>query len=214
MIQIVNRPDPKKRPVVTWFVLRGEKWVQLPKGPTAEDVEVAAPTTRVVATQQSLEGADRGARANAIYLVAKDKSALVTSDGVAPLLDSKMGAVAFVSQNLTIIKRLRTVSKEVYAEEEVKKQREAIQQRAKQAGLGLMMYSMDADDVLPDATDLENKILPYLKDRGILAGFVYTHAGGPTSQITDPANTELGYIPGPGGRAVVMADGSVRWVPG
>ena len=61
---------------------------------------------------------------------------------------------------------------------------------------------------------------PYLKNPSVFEnpgtgdnGFVYSY-GGPTglAQITSPATTQLGYVSGPGGRAIIWADGHVTWV--
>ena len=46
------------------------------------------------------------------------------------------------------------------------------------------------------------------------SAFVYTYSG-PTnlSKIEKPSETALGYIPSPGGRALIFADGHVKWEP-
>jgi prepilin-type processing-associated H-X9-DG protein len=52
-----------------------------------------------------------------------------------------------------------------------------------------------------------------VKNSSILEGFVYTFKGGKLSDVDKPAETVLGYIEGPGGRAVAYLDGHVKWVP-
>lgn len=93
-----------------------------------------------------------------------------------------------------------------------KLQRELAMSHAKQVGLGLMMYAQDYDENFPhDPSSVKDAILPYLKNREILADFVYTYTG-PTNlnKIDTPSTTPLGYIPVPGGRMVVYADGHVK----
>jgi prepilin-type processing-associated H-X9-DG protein len=81
---------------------------------------------------------------------------------------------------------------------------------AKQLGLGLMMYAQDNNETFPSG-DPNEKISPYLKNPSIFDGFNYTFGGGPLGDITNPSQTELGYVQGDGGRAYLYADGHVRW---
>ena len=75
-----------------------------------------------------------------------------------------------------------------------------------------MMCSQDNDDNFPPAGDgLKDTLTPYIKNASTFPGFVYTLNGGPVKDIKDPATTMMGYIPGPGGYAVVYADGHVQW---
>jgi hypothetical protein len=80
-------------------------------------------------------------------------------------------------------------------------------------GIALMLYAADMDEVLPNGENFVNRLTPYIKDRKMIAAFNYTYAGGPMDQIKDIANTELGFTMGPGGRAIVYADGHAKWVP-
>ncbi len=108
------------------------------------------------------------------------------------------------------------------AERAREKARQAILlNNGKQVALALMMHAMENDEVLPPAgTDLRTVLGPYVKSPEIFNGltgpgdgFVYTFGGGPMSGVEDPANTEMGYIPAPGGRAVVFVDGHVVFEP-
>ena len=84
--------------------------------------------------------------------------------------------------------------------------------KAKQVGTGFMIYGSDNDDVLPGAEGWENKLMPYMKNRDLMNDFNYTFKGGDLANVEDPANTELGFVVGPGGRAVVYVDGHAKWV--
>lgn len=93
--------------------------------------------------------------------------------------------------------------------------RERIVSQARQVGTAILMYSSDWDDVLPiPGGDLREMILPYHLSESVLEGFVYTYSG-PTSkdQIADLSKTEIGFIRGPGGVAVLFGDGRVEWRP-
>jgi hypothetical protein len=85
----------------------------------------------------------------------------------------------------------------------------------KQAALAAIIYSADYDDVLPiSGGQAKDALMPYLKDAGILGHVVWTNLTGQNmTGIKDPSQTELGYYPGPGGRAVIYADGHVVWKP-
>ena len=84
-------------------------------------------------------------------------------------------------------------------------------QDAKMVGTGIMIYTADWDDVLPSADDFNSKIEPYLKNRDLLDGFTYTGKAENLANLKDPAGTEIGFKSGPGGRAIVYADGHVVW---
>ena len=86
---------------------------------------------------------------------------------------------------------------------------------ARQIGTSLMMYCQDYDEIFPhDPANVKDAILPYIKSNDTLADFVYTYKGPlEMSKLDKPAETELGYVPGPGGRAVIYADGHAKWEP-
>lgn len=84
--------------------------------------------------------------------------------------------------------------------------------QAKQVGLGFMLAASDHDDVFPGA-DWYDAVMPYVKDRAVLEGFVRTFEGRDLKNVKDPANTPLGFISGRGGRAIVYVDTSVKWEP-
>lgn len=84
---------------------------------------------------------------------------------------------------------------------------------SKQAALALIMCASDLDDVLPGAEGWEAKVLPYSQDMDLLRRFNYTFKGGNMANIESPATTEMGFILGPGGRAVAYCDGHVKWIP-
>ncbi|MBI1333990.1 MAG: hypothetical protein GC165_14045 [Armatimonadetes bacterium] len=88
----------------------------------------------------------------------------------------------------------------------------ALMNDAKQMGLASLILAADNDDVLPGAKEWKDKVLPYIKDIDLANRFNYTFKGG-SINVEDPAKTELGFIMGPGGRAVVYLDGNTKWIP-
>lgn len=86
---------------------------------------------------------------------------------------------------------------------------------AKQAGTATMIYSADYDGCFPlSGSHARDALMPYLKNLGILDSVVWTNMTGQNSgKLENPQETILGYVLGPGGRAVLYADSHVVWVP-
>jgi hypothetical protein len=137
--------------------------------------------------------------------------AVLSQDASWAQLSSGGGAAIYISDAVLFLRRVEPLDYLLYRsvqKEEVKKQ---AMSTAKQAGLAVMMYSTDYDDVLPGkrATDA---LMPYVKNKAILDAVSWTNLGGQSfSSITNPSQTELGYVQTEFGTAVIMADGSVQW---
>ena len=93
---------------------------------------------------------------------------------------------------------------------ELKKQ---LLHKVKEVGLGFIMYGGDNDDVFPGQEGWEDKLKPYLRNSDSIRDFNYLYRGGDVSKLDNPATTELGFMVGPGGRAVVYMDGHAKWIP-
>ncbi|WP_395139550.1 hypothetical protein, partial [Armatimonas sp.] len=162
--------------------------------------------------------AGRSANTNALWLEASEPGpekkfvrGLVTAEAQSDYLLPDLSAVLFTHDDALYAAPI--VSLDRVAFEKLMKQL-AIS-NAKQAGLGLLMYAQDYDENFPhDPASVKDAILPYIKNNDVLADFVYTYSG-PTnlSKIEKPSDTPLGYIPSPGGRALIFADGHVKWEP-
>lgn len=140
--------------------------------------------------------------------------AVVGTDAQDGLLNDSNDAVLYTSQGMVMVRPLVTVSAAKFDAMRIAAQRAVALSNAKQMGLALLMLSNDMDDDFPsNATGWQDKVEPYIKNSDILSSFIYTFRGGAANSISDPASTELGYVPGPGGRAVVYADGHARWLP-
>jgi len=139
---------------------------------------------------------------------------VVTTDGLGGEISPKLNAISYRSQGSLMVRQMTKVPLLAYLRAKDAATRTRLVQQAKQVALGLLMHSADYDDNLISNTgDWQSGLAPYLKDSNITNGFNYTFAGGPQSGIDSPATTILGYIEGPGGRAVAYADGHVRWIP-
>ncbi len=142
------------------------------------------------------------------------ESGVVSTDGIKPLVSPKLDAVAYVSQGSAMVRPLATVPRALYDNAKREAEKAVVMNNAKQIGLGLMMYAADMDDVLPGQNDdVRKTIEPYVKNNRLFEGFTYTFGGGAMTSIDKPAETELGFVNGPGGRAVIYADGHVKWRP-
>lgn len=139
--------------------------------------------------------------------------ALVTAESDATrLLLSDLSAVLFTRDGALYAAPIATLDRVAFE----KLQKELAISNAKQTGLALMMYAQDYDENFPhDPSTVKDAISPYLKNRDLLENFTYTYSGNTSlSKLDKPDQTQLGYITAPGGRAVVFADGHVRWEAG
>jgi hypothetical protein len=89
---------------------------------------------------------------------------------------------------------------------------------AKQVGTALMMYIQDYDETYPPAGDIINRLMPYVKNGEVFnnpdthaPGFVYLYDVNTLASVKEPATTPVGHLTGPGGRAIIYADGHVVW---
>ena len=79
--------------------------------------------------------------------------------------------------------------------------------------VAMLMYAQDHDKTLPSAAaDFGAVITPYLNgDASLLQGFNYMGDGATLASIDNPSGTIVGSISGPGGAAMIYADGHVKW---
>lgn len=84
---------------------------------------------------------------------------------------------------------------------------------AKQAGTAMHIYSSDYDGLMPlSGASAWDALFPYMKSAKILDSVVWTNVTGQNlSKISNSGSYEIGFVPGPGGNAVIYADGSVGW---
>lgn len=203
-----------------------------PRGKAKDGTPILSPMERAIMSPDAGQGdqapepalrvlsfVDRGdAKALSIALRVRggkpEDVGIVSTDGTQPLLSPTNDAVAYVDQGSAMVRLLAPVSREAYDEALANAARREALNKAKQVGLGILMYASDMDDVYPGQdVDLRQRIGPYLKNDRLFDGFTYVFQGGALTDIEKPAETVLGYVPGPGGRAIVYTDGHAKWIP-
>jgi hypothetical protein len=137
-------------------------------------------------------------------------------DPASGLLLPDLSAVAYRYQSALYVKPLISLEKTAYDDLLRRTEHLRLLSSSKQVGLALIMYAMDNKENFPAAgSNLSELILPYLQNGDLLKGFQFTYTGpSEIGKIEKPAEAVLGYFDGPGGRAVVYADGHARWEDG
>ena len=183
-----------------------------PAGEEARPAAIAIETTKLAATNQKVSK-----DLKMVWLSSTTPSdqprAFVAGEADQSCLSPALNAVSFRSQGSLFVRELVSFSLDKYlvVRNEVAK-RDAMN-HAKSVGTGILMYAADMDDKAPTSKEFATAIQPYLRNSDVLNGFSYTYTGGPLDKLPDASKTALGYTEGPGGRAMVYADGHVRWIP-
>jgi prepilin-type processing-associated H-X9-DG protein len=138
-------------------------------------------------------------------------STLISSDAEGGTLLPKYALVTYSSRGGLYAAPLMRMDREVFQKMLEAAERQVVMSNAKQLALAAMMYAQDYDENMPSPDGINGKLEPYTKNTSLFNGFTYTFAGGPLSGIKEPASTEIGYVIGPGGRAIMFADGHVKW---
>ncbi|GEM_PF-6171582 len=153
---------------------------------------------------------------NGLFLRAEgakpDDLGLVSSEGTLPLISPRFDAVAYLWGSGAYVRGIAKVDRKAYDDAMLQAEKTKAMRIAKSVGLAMRMYASDADDEYP-LNNQKGSVDPYLRDRSMLSAFNYTFGGGAPSKSGDPATVTIGFVTGPGGRAVVYADGRVVWVP-
>ncbi len=138
--------------------------------------------------------------------------ALLSADaGNVAVVAPDQSAVLYVVDGVALLRELYPVSRETLERQRREAAEAAALSRAKQVALAFQMYAADHNSVLPQDAD---DILPYLRSREYLDGFVFSARGLKLGDLEDPARTEIGSFPYEGGqRIVVYADGRVEKRP-
>jgi hypothetical protein len=145
-------------------------------------------------------------------------SALLTPDGERPEL--LRHTALFYSKGALYAAPIEKLDRTAYEKLRREVLRRQAMNNAKQIGIAMMMYAQDYDEMLPTpGGEVRDMINPYLKndrvflnpETGQLAFTLVPYSDAALASIKEPANTAMGYLTGPGGRAVVYFDGHVRW---
>ena len=136
--------------------------------------------------------------------------ALVAGDAVATLLPNGERFVAYLVGGALFTRQILQLPIDKYREMKEAAEHAELLSRGKQIGLAAAMYAADYDDVLQPGFTTQD-LMPYAKNSAVFDGFTLVFPGGNLKDVKDLANTVLGYIEGPGGRAVVYLDSHVKW---
>lgn len=140
-------------------------------------------------------------------------AALIEFEATLAALSPSGDEVLVVSRGVALIRPITSTPVDEFVEKLEQQLRSEVLMKAKMAGLAMIMYATDNDERFPSKTENVEALLgPYVKNSEVLKGFVYTFGGGDMASIQNPADTEMGYVVGPGGRAVVYADGHAKWI--
>ncbi|HRI44251.1 MAG TPA: hypothetical protein PLL78_00065 [Fimbriimonadaceae bacterium] len=207
-----NEPRDAK----SWVTIGPDGKPGPPVDPKQHDLKSARHPFHLFETSLALSAAEGPLHLKSLWM--KDEtdsersSALVSADAstehaeIAPSGE----AVLYASRGVAMVRRIIGIDKILYLQMREAALRTEAMSAAKQCALALIMYASDSDDVAPPPHD-RDKLLPYIKDRSILDRFVYTFPGGSLDNLKNPSEVEIGYVEGPGGRAIAYADGSVKW---
>ena len=155
---------------------------------------------------------------NALWLETADPDSqnrlLLAGDATSGLVNRSMDCASYISQGALFVRPISELPKSRFDEALLVYQHTQVMQGARQSGLALIMYAADYEDVLPNNRENLLAILgPYMKDPSMLLNFVYTYPGGPLTAMANPAETQIGYVDGTDGRAIVYGDGHTVWRP-
>lgn len=186
-----------------------------PSSPPLSDLVVESGT--MPSSRPELPGVEAVFMTNRSQVDAKSKSpdvVFVSSDAKLGSLSPNGNSVAYVHKGVAMVRPLARLPKQMYLDMKASAERGVAISNAKQAALALIMNASDEDDnLIANGENWRDKVMPYIKNRDILNAFTYTFGGGNMASIDKPAETEIGYVTGPGGRAVAYADGHVKWLP-
>ena len=210
-------PEPRAGSKYTHYALdtaTGE-WKEIEAKPDFYLNEApAAPKSdlRIVRTTGSVELDGEKRTVHPAWLATSAKSgpprSLIAADCEEAILSPKGDAVLYRTKEGAFVLPLTKVSAAPFAE----MLKKTVMSNAKQIGLGLIMYVQDYDEEFPLAQfDIKDVVNPYVKNSDLFEGFTYSYPAKSLANIDKPAETIIGTVAGPGGEAVIYADGHVKW---
>lgn len=206
-------PAGKSKPLDVLFdeAARGWRRDVRPPDPEPPIMTIASGETVV-----ALGSPEKLPSADSLWVLGDAKSrypaALLAANGASGGISSRFKDVFYLDGSNLFVRKLTKLTAEqldlvLEAEERVK-----LMSDAKQVGTGLLIYAADNDDRFPAARGWDDAVEPYIKNRSITDGFVYSYRGPEDlTKIENPSQEVVGYKEGRFGRAVVYADGSARW---
>ena len=196
---------------VDWDSGQLQPYVRERKG--SEPTKESVPDSGISLVPVTIPTGDIKQEIKSAVIFNKDESGLVAGDVSSATVSPSWNAVSYVAQGSLFVRPVVLVDKATFDAWRDKLAREEAIGIAKQVGTAFAILAADYDDELPSArTDWQKTVAPYIKNSDMIGRFNYTYGGGNLSKVKDPANEVMGYVPGPGGRAVVYVDCHVKWV--
>lgn len=144
---------------------------------------------------------------------------LIAPDADSPLFLPDLSGILYRSHGALYSIPLVRLSATQFAEANHTALMRETMSNAKQIGLAMMMFAMDNGEKYPAGGDVAQTVGAYLRNSDVFnnpatgeRGFTYSLHGEALSGIEAPSTTPMGYLNGPGGKAVVFADGHVKWI--
>jgi len=183
---------------------------------TPDPVPLTMPAQPSMEIEQWTDSVTFGKKTSAIVsavLASEKESGFIAADVSQITVSPNFEAVAFVAHGSLFVRQIVMVDKAEFTRWKEKLEREEAIMAAKQVGLALIMLAGDYDDKMPSSSaDWQKMASPYLKNKDAIGRFVYQFRGGNAADVKEPSKEVMGYVPGPGGRAVTYMDGHVKWV--
>lgn len=214
----VTQISRDRKPVESLYALdfRAGQVKRLESAPRLYAYRTPEPPLRLKTSVHTLKEGSIQRTVTSLWLESSAQSesprALVCADSSQGWLSPKGDQLLYISQGAAFVTSLIHFSREEFEQARNAARKAHAISNAKQIALAALMYAQDYDENLPSGgADIKKLLAPYLKNGSILENLVYTHGGGPLAAIERPMETELGYVRGPGGRAIFYADGHVKW---
>lgn len=225
-----KQPDGKIKSTIQWFEWNSETGVEtpLPEHPKrrASPPEPQAPLLNLGTGGSllipALDKSETGETLRPLYMVSPNAVPETPHRSLILAPDVDPGKYNVLPDNSAVLYQVKGalyaiplvhLKATAFAEAQKAIARHTVLTRAKQAGLAILMYTQDYDDVMPLKERFATIVLPYLKDKDGLNGFTYL-GGGDMKAVQSPSTTPLGYLTVSGGRVVVYVDGHVVWEDG
>lgn len=187
-----------------WFENVGDlAYVKLTEEKVTSSPQASKAPLEVTSAKQVSPGA-------ASFIPKKAKLALATCK---PVFSDTSEFVVYQDAGALLIREIKPIDPDLAKKVVEAELKTKAMNDAKQAALALLLYGADMDDILPGAEGWEDKVMPYCLDKEMLKKFNYTFRGGDLNNVESPSTTEMGFVLGPGGRAVAYVDGHVKWIP-
>lgn len=147
--------------------------------------------------------------------------ALVSADCDWAIPAPDASAILYGSEGTALVVPVQRLPKQTVLAAIQEAQQQTTMSNAKQLGLAMMMYVQDYDERFPPPDlSVKDVLLPYVKNTRVFTNpatnqdaYTFQFEAPTLKGIAKPAESVLGYVTGPGGRAVIYVDGHVKWEP-